>query len=210
MENPYPKDVAPLQKVTLYYAGLSNRPKRSKGESNRPYPDNDASKSNRPKQQSARCKSGDPRQKARRTPPISIPRSTATDTRPSDPIDTQREACRAVYSKISRGRPHAIFQLYDFPDVTQRSQRQVTTTPLQQLLVLNSEWFEYQAKSLAQRVHHICDSREKIQALYRRTLQRNRTPRELDQAQAYRDTRDTHIIEYTQAPLVTNEFIYLR
>ena len=129
---------------------------------------------------------------------------------PSDPVDTECEARRTVYSKISRGRPHAIFQLYDYPDATQHTpQRQVTTTPLQQLFVLNSKWFEYQAKSLAQRVHQIKDPKRKIQALYQRTLLRNPTPQELDQAQAYFESRDAHIGEYTQILLATNEFIYL-
>ena len=119
-----------------------------------------------------------------------------------------RSQCRPSTQNQPRTPPRHLPALRLPRRYPKRSQRQVTTTPLQQLFVLNSEWFEYQAKSLAQRVHHICDSREKIQALYRRTLQRNRTPRELDQAQAYRDTRDTHIIEYTQAP-PSHQRVYL-
>ena len=129
---------------------------------------------------------------------------------PSDPVDTECEARRTVYSKISRGRPHPIFQLYDFPDVTQHPpQRQITTTPLQQLFVLNSAWFKYQAKSLAQRVYEVADSREKVRALYRRALLRDPTSQELDQALTFLEARDNRISEYTQALLATNEFIYL-
>ena len=129
---------------------------------------------------------------------------------PSDPVDTECEARRTIYSKISRGRPHAIFQLYDFPDVTQHPpQRQITTTPLQQLFVLNSAWFKHQAKSLAQRVYEIEELREKIRALYRRTLLRDPTAQELDQGSTFLESRETHIGEYTQALLATNEFIYL-
>ena len=135
---------------------------------------------------------------------------------PSDPVDTECEARRTVYSKISRGRPHAIFQLYDYPDATQHTpQRQITTTPLQQLFVLNSAWFNYQAKSLAQRVHHIKNAREKIRALYQDTLLRNPTSQELDQAITFLQSREASLgyppwPEYTQALLSTNEFIYLR
>ena len=135
---------------------------------------------------------------------------------PSDPVDTECEARRTVYSKISRGRPHAIFQLYDYPDATQHTpQRQITTTPLQQLFVLNSAWFNYQAKSLAQRVHHIKNARQKIRALYQDTLLRNPTPQELDQAITFLQSREAALgyppwPEYTQALLSTNEFIYLR
>jgi hypothetical protein len=134
---------------------------------------------------------------------------------PSEPVDTECEARRTVYSEISRGRPHAIFQLYDYPDATQHTpQRQMTTTPLQQLFVLNSEWMEYQAKSLAQRVHGISDAGEKITALYRRALLRDPTAEEVDQALSFLDARKAAVgyvpwPEYTQALLSTNEFIYL-
>ena len=135
---------------------------------------------------------------------------------PSEPVDTECEARRTVYSEISRGRPHAIFQLYDYPDSTQHTpQRQITTTPLQQLFVLNSAWFNYQAKSLAQRVHHIKNAREKIRAIYQYTLLRNPTTQELGQAMTFLQSREAVLgyfpwPEYTQALLSTNEFIYLR
>ncbi|MDA1314467.1 MAG: PSD1 and planctomycete cytochrome C domain-containing protein [Acidobacteria bacterium] len=134
---------------------------------------------------------------------------------PSEPVDTECEARRTVYSQMSRGRPHAIFQLYDYPDTTQHApQRQITTTPLQQLFVLNSEWMEYQARSLAQRVYQIRDAGEKITALYRRALLRDPTAEEVDQALSFLAAREAtvgHIPwpEYTQILLSTNEFIYL-
>ena len=134
---------------------------------------------------------------------------------PSEPVDTECEARRTVYSEISRGRPHAIFQLYDYPDATQHTpQRQITTTPLQQLFVLNSAWFNYQAKSLAQRVYHIKNAREKIRAIYQHTLLRNPTTQELGQAMIFLQSREAALgyppwPEYTQALLSTNEFIYL-
>ncbi len=134
---------------------------------------------------------------------------------PSDPVDTECDARRTVYSKISRGRPHPIFQLYDYPDATQHTpQRQVTTTPLQQLFVLNSKWMQYQAKSLALAVHDTKNPEQKIRALYRRTLARNPTPTEIDHAQAFLRAREDELghtlwIEYAQILLSTNEFIYL-
>ena len=134
---------------------------------------------------------------------------------PSNPVDTECDARRTVYSKISRGRPHPIFQLYDYPDATQHTpQRQVTTTPLQQLFVLNSKWMQYQAKSLALAVHDIKNPEQKIRALYRRTLARNPTPTEIDHAQAFLRAREDELghtlwIEYAQILLSTNEFIYL-
>ncbi len=134
---------------------------------------------------------------------------------PSLPVDTECDARRTVYSKISRGRPHAIFQLYDYPDATQHTpQRQVTTTPLQQLFVLNSRWMQYQAQSLAIAVHDVKNPEEKIRALYGRTLARNPTPNELDHAQTFLRAREAELghipwAEYAQILLGTNEFIYL-
>ena len=134
---------------------------------------------------------------------------------PSLPVDTECDARRTVYSKISRGRPHAIFQLYDYPDATQHTpQRQVTTTPLQQLFVLNSRWMQYQAKGLAITVHDIKNPDEKIRALYRRVLARNPTPTEIDRAQTFLRSRKDELgstpwPEYAQILLGTNEFIYL-
>ena len=59
---------------------------------------------------------------------------------PSQDIDGTEPARRTVYSKISRGQLHSLLQLYDFPDASQHApSRQFTTTPLQQLFVLNSE-----------------------------------------------------------------------
>ena len=130
-------------------------------------------------------------------------------------MDTECDARRTVYSKISRGRPHPIFQPYDYHDATQHTpQRQVTTTPLQQLFVLNSQWMWYQAKSLALVVHDIKDPEAKIRALYRRTLARNPTSTEIDHAQTLLKSRRDELshtpwAEYAQILLGTNEFIYL-
>ena len=134
---------------------------------------------------------------------------------PSDPVDTECDARRTVYSKISRGRPHPIFQLYDYPDATQHTpQRQVTTTPLQQLFVLNSRWMQYQAGSLAIAVYDIKNPEKKIRALYRRTLARNPTPTEIDQARTFLKAREDELghttwAEYAQILLGTNELIFL-
>ena len=69
---------------------------------------------------------------------------------PSVDVDSAEPARRSVYSRISRGRLHPLLQLYDFPVATQHSPgRQVTTTPLQQLFVLNSGWMQARSRSLA-------------------------------------------------------------
>ncbi len=65
---------------------------------------------------------------------------------------TSRQHRRTVYGRVSRGRSsETLLQLYDFPDpdaCTVPSAR-LTTTPLQQLFVMNSAFMQEQAAALA-------------------------------------------------------------
>jgi len=60
---------------------------------------------------------------------------------------------RTLYGFVSRHRLDDLLRLFDFPDPNiTAGQRTVTTVPLQQLFVLNSEFMTAQAKALAQRL----------------------------------------------------------
>ena len=135
---------------------------------------------------------------------------------PSVAVDAEHGARRSVYSKISRGSLHPVLQLYDYPDATQHApRRQVTTTPLQQLFVLNSSWMQYQAKSLKVRVSGIHDPAEKIRAMYRRVLGRDPKPNEADLAMSFVSRREGRADakpweEYAQVLLGTSELQYFQ
>ncbi len=117
---------------------------------------------------------------------------------------------RSAYARISRGRPHRMLQLYDFPDVTQHSpKRQQTTTPLQQLFVLNSEWMQQRATALAQRVEEIEEPSERVQTLYRLTLGREPSAAELRLGLDFLAGGERWT-EYAQALLGTNELSFQR
>ena len=61
---------------------------------------------------------------------------------------------RTLYGYISRHRLDDLLRLFDFPDPNiTAGERSVTTVPLQQLFVLNSEFMVSQAKSLAARLN---------------------------------------------------------
>ena len=95
---------------------------------------------------------------------------------PSIEVDSAEPARRSVYARISRGRLHPVLQLYDFPLATQHTpMRQVTTTPLQQLFVLNSAWMQERGRHLAEAVAAVADPAARVKALYRRALARNPT-----------------------------------
>ena len=134
---------------------------------------------------------------------------------PSEEVDVEGPARRSVYSKTSRGRLHPFLQLYDFPVATQHiPKRQVTTTPLQQLFVLNSKWMQHQAVRLAARVGPLQDSNAKIATLYRMTLGREPRAHEVDLALTFLGRREAALgrkpwEEYAQVLLGSNELAYL-
>jgi mono/diheme cytochrome c family protein len=60
---------------------------------------------------------------------------------------------RTIYAAVSRHELHPLLRLFDFPDPNITSgERTVTTVPLQQLFVLNSEFMASTAKALAARL----------------------------------------------------------
>ena len=72
---------------------------------------------------------------------------------PSQDLDQPGNNRRTVYARVGRGRLSNLFQLFDFPEATMHSPgREVTTTPLQQLFVMNGSFMQDQAAALARSV----------------------------------------------------------
>jgi hypothetical protein len=72
---------------------------------------------------------------------------------PSLDLGDARNRRRTVYGTVKRRELNDMLRLYDFPDPTTHSPgRLPTTTPLQQLFVLNSPFVQQQAASLARRL----------------------------------------------------------
>ena len=58
-----------------------------------------------------------------------------------------------MYGRVSRGRLNTFLALYDFPDPMMTApQRELTTSPLQQLFVMNSPFMQERAADLVKRV----------------------------------------------------------
>lgn len=126
---------------------------------------------------------------------------------PSINLDLAGNTRRTIYATVSRQTLHTIFGLYDLPDPSQHaSGRDVTTTSLQQLFVLNSPFFQQQAAALADRVSGEADSTARIGSLYRRILVRDPDSEELDLALTY--LNQYSLAQYAQALLASNEFIF--
>lgn len=96
-------------------------------------------------------------------------------------VDQPANRRRTVYALIRRRELHDILRLYDFPDpMTHSAGRDKTTTPLQQLFVMNSPFFAVQARQLADRVRAVLlgDLAVQIEHAYRLLFGRRPTDRQ--------------------------------
>jgi Protein of unknown function (DUF1549)/Protein of unknown function (DUF1553)/Planctomycete cytochrome C len=126
---------------------------------------------------------------------------------PSDDLQSPRNVRRTVYGRVSRGRANSLLKNYDFPDAMQSAGgRDLTITPLQQLFVMNSAFMHEAAAELAAAVAPEPDNRARLRSLFRKTLGREPTPREMELALDF--LPGGTIEQYAQALLSTNEEIF--
>ena len=122
-------------------------------------------------------------------------------------LDAPDNHRRTVYGRVSRGRLNTLLALYDFPQAIMTSpRRDLTTSPLQQLFVMNSQFMEQRAGDLVKCVETDADGAAKVRDMYHRVLDRDPSPKELDLALSYLDKATLQ--EYAQALLSTNEVIF--
>lgn len=134
---------------------------------------------------------------------------------PSLELDMEDNFRRTVYAKVSRSQVNPLMRMYDFPDATEHSpSREITTTPLQQLFVLNSQFMVDRAEELAESVRSMKDSQAAIEFLFRKVLgiSPDENQRELSQSFVQElnqsGTEDVWAV-YCQALLGTNAFIFV-
>jgi hypothetical protein len=119
---------------------------------------------------------------------------------PSENLD-RGSVRRTVYGRVSRGRLSNVLKLYDFPDPLQTSAgRDLTTTSLQQLFIMNSAFIVEQAAALAKNA-------EGVGGIYRRVLARDPDSKELALAADYLQAGTLE--EYAQVLLASNEEIFV-
>lgn len=122
-------------------------------------------------------------------------------------LDAADNHARTVYGRVSRGRLNTILALYDFPDPMMTApQRELTTSPLQQLFVMNSPFLQERAAHLVARVSAAPELPEKIREMYRFAVNRDPTPKEMDTALSYLDKGTP--AQFAQALLASNEVIF--
>tara|TARA_R110002111_G_scaffold153375_1_gene220080 strand:+ start:5473 stop:8709 length:3237 start_codon:yes stop_codon:yes gene_type:complete len=103
----------------------------------------------------------------------------ATQAGPSGDIDDPTFHRRGIYATVSRHKLSTFLQSYDFPDpAIHAARRSKTTTPLQQLFVLNSPFVSQQAQQLAKRLEGE-SSEKRIDGVYRTLFSREPSPKEM-------------------------------
>jgi len=128
---------------------------------------------------------------------------------PSMDLDNLANTRRTVYGKVSRTRLNNLLRQYDFPDPMQTSSgRDLTTTSLQQLFLMNSPFLHNLSGTLAKSVEPEGDTPAQVRALYRKILSRDPSAKELDLAITY--LNGATLDQYAQVLLSTNEEIFWR
>ncbi|MFN7936226.1 MAG: PSD1 and planctomycete cytochrome C domain-containing protein [Bryobacteraceae bacterium] len=127
---------------------------------------------------------------------------------PSEDLDAAANTRRTIYGRVGRGRMNGLLKLYDFPEASQTAPaRDLTTTPLQQLFVMNGPLLRGQANTMAAAIaRDASDASERLRALYRRILARDPNPREVDLGLSY--LAQGTLEEYTHVLLSTNEVLF--
>lgn len=141
---------------------------------------------------------------------------------PSAELAENNNRRRTLYGHVSRHELNPLLRLFDFPDPNITSDaRMVTTVPLQQLFVLNSQFMTDLAKELTRQSEALApdDTSERITHLYEQLYGRPPTSTELELGRRFAtsnpatnedaDTKLSRWERYAHALLAANEFMYL-
>jgi len=121
---------------------------------------------------------------------------------------------RSIYVLNKRNKLRTMMNKFDTPDLHNSCHmRDITTTPLQALSLMNGDWPLARAESFAQRLlNHESDGVEKrIVAAYEIALGRAPEVEEIQLAQSFLDepSKEESWIDLCHVLLNTNEFIYI-
>jgi mono/diheme cytochrome c family protein len=137
-------------------------------------------------------------------------------TRLADPNNRRR----TIYGAVSRHELDNLLRLFDFPDPNITSgERSVTTVPLQQLFVLNSEFMLRNARALVARLADVPSDAERIRRAFVTLYARPPTAQELQMGLDFLSPRPnagkgeagslTRWEQYAQVLLSANECLYV-
>ncbi|MEX0725047.1 MAG: DUF1549 domain-containing protein [Planctomycetaceae bacterium] len=113
---------------------------------------------------------------------------------PSAEADAPR---RTIYTKIIRNKRDPLLDAFDSPDnFNSVSQRNVTTTPTQSLLMINGVWTLNRAQAFAAQLENLdLSDSDRIAYAYRRAYGRSATAEEVVAANAFLDEQSARIMD---------------
>jgi hypothetical protein len=133
---------------------------------------------------------------------------------PSEDLNDLKNVRRTIYGKVSRQTVADVLRLFDFPDAKQHAEERIeTTTPLQQLFLLNSPFVRRNAEAVvALDKDRLLSPPERLRKLFHRVLERNPTTTEREAAfrllaETPRGDEAWHLIAH--GLLAGNEFLYV-
>ena len=131
----------------------------------------------------------------------------------SQRLDDPKNYRRTLYGRVSRLKLNPLLMNYDYPDPNvHSSKRAVTTTPLQKLYAMNSDFVLSQARDLAERLRAETETRDQwVRQAYRWLFFREPNEEETGLAQDFFGEGDDmeREVMYAQALLTSNELSYL-
>ena len=153
-------------------------------------------------------------------PPVWLTENYATQKGPDGDADkysqpaewiTGLRSRRTLYGYVARRRPDQTMALFDFPSPSSTADRRFTTsTPLQRLFFLNSDFIARQAESLAKIVSRESSEEARIRRVYKILFGRDPLPKELALGRDFLRRKANTWPEYTQVLLGSNEFLYVK
>lgn len=130
---------------------------------------------------------------------------------PAQDVNSSTNFRRTIYGHVRRREIADLLRLFDFPDpLTHSPARVPTTTPLQQLFVLNSRFVLERSEALVGRLERegIVEPEARIKVLYRWLFQRDPTEREFAKLISFvKDSPDSWQL-VAQTLLASNEFYF--
>ncbi|MFN9347452.1 MAG: DUF1553 domain-containing protein, partial [Planctomycetota bacterium] len=130
---------------------------------------------------------------------------------PAQDVNSSTNFRRTIYGHVRRREISDLLRLFDFPDpLTHSPARVPTTTPLQQLFVLNSRFVLERSEALVARLERegIIEPEARIKVLYHWLFQRGPTEREFAKLISFvKDSPDSWQL-VAQTLLASNEFYF--
>ena len=144
------------------------------------------------------------------------------DLKAGGPSVDAKESRRSVYTKVIRNTRDTLLDVFDAPETfSSVAQRNVTTSPTQALLMINSPFMQQRGLDFATRLlkEHPQDENARIDTAFRLAFSRPPTPAQADQVRAFladqakrvqaNDRQLAALAELCLVLLNVNEFVYV-